>query len=377
MGLGMWFVPLSPVLEAHGLGAIRPYAFAASSIAAFISPLVFGAMADRHIAATRVLRWLSVISALLMALAGYAIGHGWGALPVLGLIQMYALFSVPTWSIASAVVLAQLSDPTRQFGPIRAMATLGWMAGCWIVSALGADSSTLSAYAGAATWLGLAAFTLTLPDVAPPKSAERLTLAQRLGLDALTLLRIGDHRVVFITVALFSIPLAAFYPCTPPHLRELGFERSSAWMTLGQVTEVVMLFALARALTGWRLKWVIAAGLGFGVLRFALCALNTPAGLLAGVTLHGLAFTLCFVTAQIYVNDRIEPAWRARAQALLSLVTGGVGNLLGYLGTGWWFNAATTEGTTNWPLFWGVLSAAAGAVLVYFLAAYRGRPFKA
>jgi hypothetical protein len=27
---------------------------------------------------------------------------------------------------------------------------------------------------------------------------------------------------------------------------------------------------------------------------------------------------------------------------------------------------------TNWPLFWGGLSAASAAVLIYFLAAYRG-----
>ncbi len=46
--LGMWFVPLSTVLDAHGLHAIKPYAFATTALAAFVSPLVFGAMADRQ-----------------------------------------------------------------------------------------------------------------------------------------------------------------------------------------------------------------------------------------------------------------------------------------------------------------------------------------
>ena len=32
VGLAAWFVPLSPVLEAHGLGALRPYAFATSAV---------------------------------------------------------------------------------------------------------------------------------------------------------------------------------------------------------------------------------------------------------------------------------------------------------------------------------------------------------
>ena len=36
--LGMWFVPLSTVLDAHGLHAIKPFAFAASALAAMVSP---------------------------------------------------------------------------------------------------------------------------------------------------------------------------------------------------------------------------------------------------------------------------------------------------------------------------------------------------
>ena len=33
------------------------------------------------------------------------------------------------------------------------------------------------------------------------------------------------------------MPLAAFYPFSPPHMRELGLEHTSAWMSLGQVTK--------------------------------------------------------------------------------------------------------------------------------------------
>src|SRR5262245_66140340 len=39
MAMGMWFVPLSTVLDAHGLHGIKPYAFAASALAAFVTPL--------------------------------------------------------------------------------------------------------------------------------------------------------------------------------------------------------------------------------------------------------------------------------------------------------------------------------------------------
>lgn len=371
--LGMWFVPLSTVLEAHGLHSIRPYAFAASALAAFVSPLIFGAMADRHASPVKVLRGLSFATAAMMAIVGTAIQSHINPWLVLALIQLQALCSSPTWSISSAIIFARLADASKEFGPIRAMGTLGWMAGCWFVSLLNADASTSATFSAAVTWLMVCAFTFFLPQVAAAKVVERLSLAQRFGLDALTLLRNRDHRVVFIMLVLVSIPFAAFYPYAPPHLRELGLQHTSAWMTLGQVTELIAMFCLGALLLKWRLKWIFACGLGIGVARFAFSAINTRTGLLLGLLLHGASFTLIFITAQIYLELRVDSAWRARAQALLSLISGGVGNLLGYLGTAVWFGASTQLSGTRWSLFWGGLGAAVVVVLIYFLAAYRGR----
>ncbi|MBI2928986.1 MAG: MFS transporter [Verrucomicrobia bacterium] len=373
MALGMWWVPLTTVLDANGFHALRPFAFATGALAALVSPLIFGALADRHVGPVRVLRWIAVATAALMALASTAIKQHWNPWLVLALIQLHSLASAPTWSIATTIVLARLRDAKRQFGPVRALGTLGWMAGCWIVSALKADTSPLAGYCGAVTWLAVAAFTLVLPSVAPPKSLEHLTLRQRLGLDALSLLKNHDHRVVFVTAALVTIPLAAFYPFTPPHLRDLGLERTSAWMTLGQVTEIAAMFGLATLLTRWRLKTIFLCGLGFALLRYVLCGFNGKAWVLAGLSLHGFAFTLFFVTVPIYLNERVEAAWRARAQALFALMTSGVGNLIGYLGTGWWFAACERPEGMRWPVFWGGLAAAVAGVLIYFLVAYRGR----
>ncbi len=371
--LGMWFVPLSSVLEAHGLAHLRPYAFATSGVAAFVSPLLFGAMADRHFSPVVVLRWLALATAVAMAAASTAIKQGASAWTVLALIQLHSFCSSPTWSIASTIVFARLEDAKKEFGPIRAMATIGWMGGCLTVSALGADRSATAGYSGAAVWLAVCVFTFWLPKLEAPKAAVGLTWAQRLGYDALTLLRNRDHRVVFLTTTLFAIPLAGFYPYTPPNLRELGFEHTAAWMSLGQITEIVAMVSLGVLALRWRLKWIFAVGLGLGVVRFALCALGESWSLIAGVVLHGGSFTFVIIMAQIYLDQRIDPAWRARAQALMTLLNSGVGSMAGYLSTGAWFAACTSDGTTRWPLFWSGLSAATGLVLVFFLAAYRGR----
>lgn len=371
--LGMWFVPLSPVLEAHGYGGIRPWAFATSGVAAFFSPLLFGAMADRHASPVLVLRGLALATALAMALASTAIRLGAPSGVVLGLIQLHALCSSPTWSISSTIIFARLADAKKEFGPIRAMATIGWMSGCLLVSAIGADASTYAGYGGAGMWLLVCAMTFWLPVLETPKAVSGLTWAQRFGLDALTLLRNRDHRVVFLTTVMFSIPLAGFYPYTPLHLRELGLVHTTAWMALGQVTEIIAMVALGALLVQWRLKWIIAAGLLLGVLRFAACAAGTTWGLLLGVLVHGSSFTLVLITAQIYLDQRVDPGWRARAQALMSLLNGGVGNMTGYLGTGAWFAACSIGGTIRWPLFWSGLCLASVAVLAIFLTTYRGR----
>jgi MFS family permease len=247
------------------------------------------------------------------------------------------------------------------------------MIGCWIISALNADRSTLAGYVGAATWLIVAGFTYFLPPLETPKAVTRLTLRQRLGWDAIVLLKHPDHRVVFIVVGLVAIPMASFYPYSPPHMRELGLQHTSAWMTLGQVTELIWMFTLGYFLTRFRLKWIFLTGLIFTVLRFVFCALNTKLWLLAGIFLHGASYAPVYATAQIYLDQRVDPSWRARAQALITLANSGFGNLFGYLGVGAWFAYCGGQGGTRWPLFWSGMATISAGVLVYFLAVYRGR----
>ena len=374
--MAIWFVPLGAILDAHGLHGIKPFAFAASATAAFISPLAFGAMADRHVPPATVLRWLAVGTAVFMTLISTAMRDRWNAWLILLLIQIFYLSYAPMFSISTALVFARLQNAKKEFGSIRALATLGWMAGAILISVLSLDRSAYAGYLGATLWLLVAVFTRYLPKLEIPKSAVHLAWHERLGLDALTLLKDRDIRVVFIVTTLFNIPLAAFYPYAPTHLHDLGLTHTSALMSLGQVTEIIAMFGLAWLLANWRLKWIFACGLTFGVARFAFSALDTKHSLLLGITLHGASFVLVFVTAQIFLEQQIDPAWRTRAQSLLTLLNGGVGNLIGYLGSGWWFNACTATGHTDWRLFWGMLAACVAAVLAYFLMAFRNQDLR-
>jgi hypothetical protein len=319
----------------------------------------------------QVLRWLALATAAAMALASAAIKLGWNPWIVLALIQVHALCSSPTWSISSTIIFARLADAKKEFGPIRAMVTLGWVAGCLLVSAVSADATTMSGFGGAVAWVLVAVFTFYLPPLETPKTLENLKWHQRLGLDALQLLKNKKLRVMFLLPALLNIPLAAFYPYAPTHLREFGLRHTAAWMSLGQITEVITMFGLGALLLRWRLRWIIAMGLVFSVLRYLLSAFGGEAGLIAGVVLHGCSFVPVFITAQIILDQQVEAAWRARAQALMTLLNGGIGNLVGYLVAGWWFTRCVQAGGgVRWSLFWGGLAAAVGVVAIYFFTAY-------
>jgi len=369
--MGMWSVSFGNVLKAHGYEDIIGYAYACSGVAAFISPLAVGALADQHVSPVRLVRWLAVLASVCLTLAFTAIKLHWAPVAVLAFVQLQAICAAPIFGLSTTIVMSSLQNPSREFGPLRSTATVGWMAAGWLVSfVLNADTSTLSGYAAAVTWLCTAAFTFALPETAPLEHKEPRDI---FGLAALQLFTNKDHRVVFLAAALFNIPMAAFYPYTPIHLTELGVKHATAAMTLGQVSEVLCMFCIAGLLTRWRLKWIFLAGIGFGVVRFALCALNSRGWLLTGISLHGFAFTLYFITAQIYLEQRVDPRIRARAQALLQVMISGFGNLLGYLGSGAWRRACTVSGQTDWPTFWTGTSAAAAIVMIWFAFSYRGR----
>jgi MFS family permease len=374
MPMGIWNVPLANVFAAYGKGGLVPLVLATSAIAAFISPLFVGALADQRVAPTRLLRWLAVMTGLSMTLTCLCLSWRLSDGILLACVQIQALVMTPVWSITSSIVFSQLQDAKRQFGPLRAFATFGWMVGCWVVSfVLKADQSIVAGFTAAGLWLAVIGLAWLLPEIPPSDVTQTRSWKQILGLDALELLNHRDHRIVFITAALYCIPLAAFYPYTALQLKEIGVGNISAVMSLAQTTEVLTMLLLAGLLTRFRLKWVFLSGIAICVARYGMNALNTKAWIMAGTTLHGFAFTLYFITTQIYLEERIDPKWRVRAQALLALLMGGVGNLLGYLGGGWWHKACQVNGVTDWSRFWWGETALTAAVCLFFAVMYRGR----
>lgn len=397
--LGLWTINLSTVLHGHGYSAaVIDNVWCTSAVAAIISPLIVGALADQRFSSERVLRWLGLGAATFLCALFYAIHAHWHWGWVLLLAQVHALWSVPSFGLATSLVIGRLSDAKSQFGPIRAWATLGWMLAGPVVSwVLVADEKVTAGFAAAGVWLVAIAFTYGLKPQPPPERKEHRTWRDILGLDAWSLLRHPDHRVVFVGAALFNIPLAAFYPHTVLHLKGLGAAHPTAIMSLAQITEALGLLALARLLSWVRLKWLFLGGIAAAALRYLLfSAGDVPIVfhvrwgevqsfeylafsfgsiplLCAGIILHGVCFTLFFMTAQIYLEQRIPPAMRSRAQALLSLMMSGIGNFIGYQACGWWRHVCDASGVMDWHTYWLGLTCVIGVIFLWFAASYKGR----
>ena len=172
-----------------------------------------------------------------------------------------------------------------------------------------------------------------------------------------------------------TVAALARHERTARHLSDLGHQNVAAVMSLAQTTEVLVMLVLARLLARARLKWIFLSGIALGVIRYAFMAFDSSPWVIVSIVMHGLAYTLYFITTQIYLEDRIDPKWRVRAQSLLTLLMGGVGNLLGYLGGGWWYHACRNHahGGTDWSRFWWGETLLTAAVCLLFVFTYRGK----
>lgn len=382
IGPGMWMVALGNVMAAHGMADEVPLAYALGPLSALLSPLAAGALADRQVQAQQVLRWATLLAAVFLTLAFFALDQGWGALPFLLLLGAHSFFFTPTFSLATSVVMSHAEDPRKHFPLLRVWATLGWiLAGVLVSFVLKADFTTTAGYAAAAAMVASWAFSWLLPPT-PPPAASLASSGWRglLGLDVLGSFRRGDPKVFIITSALVAIPMAAFFPFAPRHLRDLGVGEPTALMTLGQAAETIAMVGLGWLLAHARLKWIFGLGLGFAVLRYVSMAVAARTGwvplMSVGLAMHGLVYTFYFVTAQIFLEVRVDKAVRARGQALLTTVSGGLGALGGTLLSGVWHRwcfALDLPRDHQWSLFWWGMTVPALAAAAYFFTAYRGR----
>ena len=122
---GVWYVPMWNFLK--GIGASPGEvgtAYAATGIAAMISPFVVGMVADRFFPSQIVYGVLHLLGALFLFLTSKATDFA----SFYPMLLLHLVCYMPTLALANAVLFRNSDQPERDAPPIRTLGTIGWIA---------------------------------------------------------------------------------------------------------------------------------------------------------------------------------------------------------------------------------------------------------
>jgi MFS family permease len=352
---GAWVPVFSVILdELHFSPIAASWAWATYSLSSFVTPLVWGQVADRWVPAERCISLCAVIDVLVLA----TMATLRSPIAMFAACILFWFFMIPINSLGTALTLRQLHHPERSFGRVRLWGTVGWMVACLLLSLwLGAIKPLLlepseeprlvdGFWLAALFALLVAVYSLTLPSTPPTPTAvttempsASLHRLQRLFDAPLSAMRLCRRRV-FLTFCICLFGFYLTYPfttqMTPLLLAALGVQRDMlpGVTTIGQTTEIAMLALLPWLLRRFGTRITMIAGAVTWTIGMSALAVGRPLGLvIAALTTQGV-FIGCFLVAgQMFVNRQSTRDVRASAQGLVVLISG-AGLLAGHLSVG-------------------------------------------
>jgi nucleoside transporter len=374
---GAWFVTLGTYLL-QGLrftGTQTAQAYSTMPWGAIVAPFLVGMIADRFFNAERVLGVLHLVGAGLLYYTSTLTEPG----PVFLVLLGYALCYNPTLALVNAISFNQMQSPAKQFPTVRLFGTIGWIVANVIVGLLGVEAQATPLRLAAACSVLLGLFSFFLPRTPPKSLGHKVTVRDVLGLDALTLMKERSFAVFVLGSLLTCIPLAFYYNFTNPFLNEMGVANAAVKMTMGQVSEVLFMLVMPFFFVRLGIKKMLIVGMLAWAVRYLLFAFGNASELVLfyylGILLHGVCYDFFFVTGQIYVDNTAPRSIQASAQGFITLVTYGVGMLIGAWVSGPVVDRyAQTLGDAvvhDWKAIWLVPAAMAFVVIVIFALLFR------
>ena len=207
----------------------------------------------------------------------------------------------------------------------------------------------------------MALFSFTLPNT-PPEERGGLFLS-RLLRDSGEVMR-NQPLVVFLVVAILAcIPTMAYNNFANPFLNHVHYRHPAALMTLGQVSDLVVLGLTPWLIKRFSLRSLFASGVIAWAVRYGLLAAGSLYGItwpaVAAILMNGPCFVFIYVVGVMYIDRLAGGVHRGAAQGMFALASAGLGNLAGAITVGYAQSMfLTPEGVSpppyNWPAFWSV-----------------------
>jgi nucleoside transporter len=353
---GAWYVTITTYLTTtlHFSATAAGAVFGTTAVASLVSPFFVGLVADRFFATERVMAVLYILGAILMYLVTQVQSFG----SVYTLVLAFCLCYFPTIALTNSITMQQVSDPGRDFPPIRVMGTLGWIAINNVVGLMRIEAAATQFLLASGACVVMAIYSLVaLPHTPPPARGKQVSARQLLGLDALAMMKNRSYLVFVIASILACIPLTFYYSFTNAFLNDVGVVNAAGKMTLGQVSEVALMLAMPIIFRYFSVRGILLSGLLAWGIRYVLLAYgNAGPGMwmfYIAILLHGICYDFFFVTGQLYTDQEAPAHLRSTAQGFITFVTYGVGMLIGSLLSGGVLDFFTdAAGNRRWDSFW-------------------------
>ncbi|MCX6919003.1 MAG: MFS transporter [Verrucomicrobia bacterium] len=326
---GVYFVPMGRYLSVAfpGDSNITGFAYGAGPLAAMISALIAGWLADKAISARRLFFVLAVVGGVLL----WLVPSGKTSSAFSGLLFCHALCYFAALPLLNAIVLRTLGSDSQYFPWFRSSGTIGWIASGYAIgiaaNAMGvADVATNAVIfkMGAVAFVAAGVLALFL---AAEDSEQDSAKSDDPTPSVFVLLADAKFMVFLVFSFLFCIPLSLYFTYANAFIASRGVANPEAIMTIGQYSEIVFLLLLPFAFNYLTAKRALLVGMACWALRYAIFAKsgNTEWMLITGIALHGLCYDFFFVTGMQYADRRAPAGLRNLAQSAVSWVTLGLG----------------------------------------------------
>lgn len=370
---GLCFVSLSSWLGAslHFSGTQIGAIFGSRALAGLVAPLIGGVIADRFAHTERILAVLHGLGGVLLLIASQQTTFA----TLYPVMIAYAFCYVPTLALAPSLALRHLAHPATEFPILRAGGTFGWVVAGFVVGTLAIEVTATPTLMAGVLSLCFAAYCLTLPATPPLQKDAPRSWSALLGLDAVALMRDPVFALFLIANVVLCIPNQFYSAFGALYLTDLHVPHSASLITLGQVSEMLVLLALPQMLKRLGMRGVLLLGAGAWVVRSVLFSWGASQGvgiIAAGILLHGLSYGCSYVGGQLVMDERAPKELRAAAQGFWAVATMGIGNLLGSWASGYTVQSYTASATSHdWRAIWLVSAAVSAAVVAGILVTRR------
>ena len=319
-----WMVPIGtfgPSVRGF-TGSEMGWVFSTTAIAAIVSPLFVGFVADRLFDTEKILAVLHLIGGICLILTG--VQTSFWLFFIFLLVNTLAF--MPTLALANSLTFRNLDDPAT-FPRIAMFGTIGWIISGWIVGLFIGERSPAFFYLGGAVEILLAAYVLTLPHT--PPQAKEAGIADLLGLGAVKLLKDPEFLLFTLCAFLIGIPAVYYFVSANLYLTQIGAPAPTALMTMGQVCEIVAMAIMPIFIAQLGLHKVLALGMAVWALRYLLFASEVYPLVLLGILVHGFCYVFVYVGSYIFVDTKAPRKLRASGQSFIAFLMLGVAWLIG------------------------------------------------